>query len=87
VLGDELLTPDSSRLWPRASYAPGGPQPSWDKQWVRDWAVASGRDRTPPAPALPPEVVEGAAARYREAYERVTGEPLAAWLERSGARP
>ena len=85
VLGDELLTPDSSRLWPADLWAPGGPQPSWDKQWVRDWAVGSGWDRTPPAPALPPEVVEGVAARYREAYERVTGEPLGAWLERTGA--
>jgi phosphoribosylaminoimidazole-succinocarboxamide synthase len=85
VLGDELLTPDSSRLWPADHWAPGGAQPGWDKQWVRDWATASGWDRSPPAPPLPPEVVAGTAARYREAYERVTGEPLEAWRSRSGA--
>jgi phosphoribosylaminoimidazole-succinocarboxamide synthase len=85
VLGDEVLTPDSSRFWPADGYEPGGPQPSFDKQYVRDWASASGWDRTPPAPALPPEVVEGTQSRYREAYERITGEPFDAWLERSGA--
>jgi phosphoribosylaminoimidazole-succinocarboxamide synthase len=85
VLADEALTPDSSRLWPADGHRPGAPQASWDKQYVRDWATGSGWDRTPPAPALPPEVVEGTAARYREAYERITGEPISAWLERSGA--
>ena len=76
VLGDEVLTPDSSRFWPVDGYEPGRPQPSFDKQPVRDWATASGWDRSPPAPAIPDEVVEGTASRYREAYERIVGEPL-----------
>jgi phosphoribosylaminoimidazole-succinocarboxamide synthase len=65
--------------------APDGTQPSFDKQFVRDWATASGWDRSPPAPAIPAEVVEGTQARYRDAYERIVGEPFAAWLARSGA--
>ena len=78
MLADEVLTPDSSRYWPAASWAPGGPQPSYDKQYVRDWLTspASGWDRhsdTPPPP-LPDEVVEQTRAKYIEAYERVTGE-------------
>ena len=85
VVGDEVLTPDSSRFWPADGYEPGGPQPSFDKQYVRDWASASGWDKTPPAPALPNEVVEGTRRRYEEAYERITGEPLSKWLGRSGA--
>ena len=85
VLGDEVLTPDSSRFWDAASYEPGRPQPSFDKQFVRDWATASGWDRSPPAPPIPDEVVAGTQARYREAYEKIVGEPLSAWLERSGA--
>ena len=85
VLGDEVLTPDSSRFWPAEGYEPGRPQPSFDKQPVRDWATASGWDRTPPAPAIPDEVVEGTRSRYRDAYERIVGEPFDAWLERSGA--
>jgi len=85
VLGDEVLTPDSSRFWPADGYEPGRPQPSFDKQPVRDWATASGWDRRPPAPAIPDEVVESTAARYREAYERIVGEPFTAWLQRSGA--
>src|SRR5665213_2628927 len=87
VLGDEVLTPDSSRFWDAESYQPGRPQPSFDKQFVRDWATSSGWDRSPPAPAIPAEVVEGTQARYRDAYERIVGEPLSAWLERSGAAP
>ena len=83
VVGDEVLTPDSSRYWPADSYQPGRPQPSFDKQYVRDWAAASGWDRTPPAPAIPDDVVAGTRARYVEAYERITGEPFAAWLERT----
>ena len=86
VVGDEVLTPDSSRFWPADGYEPGRPQPSFDKQFVRDWASSSGWDKTPPAPALPDEVVEGTRRRYEEAYERITGEPLTAWLERSRAR-
>jgi phosphoribosylaminoimidazole-succinocarboxamide synthase len=85
VLGDEVLTPDSSRFWPADGYEPGRPQPSFDKQPVRDWATASGWDRSPPAPAIPDEVVEGTRARYRDAYERIVGEPFDAWLRRSGA--
>ena len=82
VLGDELLTPDSSRYWPAEGYAPGRPQASFDKQYVRDWAAAAGWDRRPPAPAIPPEVVEGTHERYVEAYERITDEPFVSWLER-----
>ena len=85
VLGDEVLTPDSSRFWPADTYEPGRSQPSFDKQFVRDWASGSGWDKTPPAPALPDDVVEGTRARYEEAYERIAGEPYARWLERSGA--
>ena len=84
VLGDEALTPDSSRFWPADGYEPGKPQPSFDKQYVRDWASSSGWDKSPPAPAIPDEVVEGTRARYMEAYERITGEPFEKWLERSG---
>ncbi len=76
ILIDELLTPDSSRYWPVADYRPGGSPPSFDKQYVRDWLEASGWNKQPPAPALPAEVVEGAATRYREAYEWLTGHPL-----------
>jgi phosphoribosylaminoimidazole-succinocarboxamide synthase len=85
VLGDEVLTPDSSRFWPADGYEVGRGQPSFDKQYVRDWASGSGWDKTPPAPALPDEVVEGTRRRYEEAYERITGEPFSAWLEKSGA--
>jgi phosphoribosylaminoimidazole-succinocarboxamide synthase len=85
VLGDEVLTPDSSRFWPVDGYEPGRAQPSFDKQPVRDWATASGWDRRPPAPAIPPDVVESTQARYREAYERIVGESFSAWLQRSGA--
>jgi phosphoribosylaminoimidazole-succinocarboxamide synthase len=83
VLGDEVLTPDSSRYWPATGYEAGHGQPSFDKQYVRDWATASGWKRTPPAPAIPGDVVEGTRARYVEAYERIAGEPFAAWLERT----
>ncbi len=86
VLADEVLTPDSSRFWPADGYEPGHGQPSFDKQYVRDWAAGSGWDKTPPAPALPDDVVAGTRARYAEAYELITGEPLSAWLERSGAQ-
>jgi phosphoribosylaminoimidazole-succinocarboxamide synthase len=83
VLGDEVLTPDSSRFWPVDGYEPGKGQPSFDKQYVRDWASGSGWDKSPPAPALPDDVVEGTRARYVEAYEWVAGEPFSNWLERS----
>ncbi|MGI8659668.1 MAG: phosphoribosylaminoimidazolesuccinocarboxamide synthase [Thermoleophilaceae bacterium] len=85
VLGDEVMTPDSSRFWPADGYEPGHGQPSFDKQFVRDWASDSGWDRSEPAPAIPDDVVQGTRARYVEAYERITGEPFSAWLERSGA--
>jgi phosphoribosylaminoimidazole-succinocarboxamide synthase len=85
VLGDEVLTPDSSRFWPADGYEPGRSQPSFDKQFVRDWASGSGWDKSPPAPELPEDVVEGTRQRYVEAYERITEEPFSAWLERSGA--
>jgi phosphoribosylaminoimidazole-succinocarboxamide synthase len=85
VLGDEVLTPDSSRFWPADGYEPGRSQPSFDKQYVRDWAAGSGWDKSSPAPPLPEDVVAGTRARYLEAYERIAGEPLERWLERSGA--
>ena len=85
VLGDEVLTPDSSRFWPADGYEPGHGQPSFDKQYVRDWASGSGWDKRPPAPALPDDVVDGTRARYVEAYERIAGEPFTKWLERSSA--
>ena len=83
VVGDEVLTPDSSRFWPADTYEPGRGQPSFDKQYVRDWASGSGWDKSPPAPALPDEVIEGTTQRYREAYEKITGEPFEAWLQRA----
>lgn len=73
---DEALTPDSSRFWPADSWKPGGSPPSFDKQFVRDWLESTGWGKTPPAPELPPEVVEGTLGRYLEAYERLTGEKL-----------
>jgi phosphoribosylaminoimidazole-succinocarboxamide synthase len=85
VIGDEVLTPDSSRYWPADGYEPGRGQPSFDKQYVRDWAARSGWDKRPPAPAIPEEVVTGTRARYVEAYEQIVGEPFQAWLDRTGA--
>jgi len=83
VLADEVLTPDSSRFWPADSWQPGRSQPSFDKQYVRDWLTspASGWDRAAdqPPPALPDEVVEATRARYLEAYERLTGRSFADW--------
>jgi len=83
VLGDEVLTPDSSRFWPADGYEPGHGQPSFDKQYVRDWASGSGWDKTPPAPALPDDVIARTRELYVDAYERITAEPFEAWLERS----
>jgi phosphoribosylaminoimidazole-succinocarboxamide synthase len=85
TLGDEVCTPDSSRFWPADEYEPGRGQPSFDKQFVRDWASGTGWDRTPPAPAIPDEVVERTRAKYLEAYERITGEPFEAWVRRTAA--
>ncbi len=81
TLADEALTPDSSRFWPAAGYAPGGPQPSFDKQYVRDWCLATGWDRTAPGPALPPDIVAGTRRRYVEAFELLTGIPFTGYLE------
>jgi phosphoribosylaminoimidazole-succinocarboxamide synthase len=75
-IADEMLTPDSSRFWPAATYRRGGPQPSLDKQFVRDYVEALGWDKTPPAPALPPEIVEGLRRRYLDLFETLTGRSL-----------
>jgi phosphoribosylaminoimidazole-succinocarboxamide synthase len=76
VLADEVLTPDSSRFWPAALYAPGGPQPSYDKQFVRDYLESIQWNKQPPAPALPAEVIAKTAEKYREAYRVLTGKSL-----------
>ena len=76
VLADEVLTPDSSRFWPRATYQPGGPQPSYDKQYVRDYLESIHWNKLPPAPALPPEIVRKTSEKYREAYRTLTGKAL-----------
>src|SRR4029077_4743763 len=83
VVGDEVLTPDSSRYWPADGFEVGRGQPSFDKQYVRDWATASGWDKKPPAPPIPEDVVAGTRARYVDAYERIAGEPFQAWLDRT----
>ena len=74
TLADEVLTPDSSRFWPADRWQPGGPQPSLDKQFVRDWSMSLGWDKRPPAPPMPADVVEATRARYVQAYEQITGE-------------
>ena len=76
LLIDEVLTPDSSRFWPRDGYQPGGPQPSFDKQYVRDYVSSIGWNKQPPAPELPPEVVEQTAKKYLEICRRLTGRDL-----------
>jgi phosphoribosylaminoimidazole-succinocarboxamide synthase len=76
ILIDEVLTPDSSRFWPADQYQPGKSQPSFDKQFVRDYLETLDWDKNPPAPALPPEVVEKTTAKYVEAYKRITGRDL-----------
>ena len=83
VLGDEVLTPDSSRFWPAETWNPGRPQPSYDKQYVRDWLTTSGWDKVAPGPALPQEVVDKTRAKYVEAYERLTGSSFDTYLRRS----
>ncbi len=85
VVGDEVLTPDSSRYWPADGYEVGHGQPSFDKQYVRDWASGSGWDKLPPAPAIPDDVVAGTRERYIEAYERITGRSFSEWLAETGA--
>ncbi|HVS29641.1 MAG TPA: phosphoribosylaminoimidazolesuccinocarboxamide synthase [Solirubrobacteraceae bacterium] len=86
TLADEVLTPDSSRYWPADEYEVGRPQPSFDKQFVRDWAAGTGWDKTPPAPAIPDEIVAATRAKYEQAYERIAEQPLSAWLERVRGR-
>ena len=85
ILGDEALTPDSSRYWPVEGYEPGHGQPSFDKQYVRDWASSTGWDKSPPAPEVPEDVVAGTRGKYVEAYEIVTGEAFDAWVSRTAA--
>jgi phosphoribosylaminoimidazole-succinocarboxamide synthase len=86
TLGDEVCTPDSSRFWPADTYEPGHGQPSFDKQYVRDWASNTGWDKAPPAPPIPDDVVAATRERYVTAYERLSGEPFSAWLERTSGR-
>ena len=81
VLGDEALTPDSSRFWPLSEYEPGRAQPSFDKQFVRDWCEETGWDKSPPGPELPESVVAGTRARYVDAFERLTGVPFDRYLD------
>jgi phosphoribosylaminoimidazole-succinocarboxamide synthase len=83
TLGDEVLTPDSSRFWPAEGYEAGHGQPSFDKQFVRDWASGTGWDKQPPAPPIPDDVVARTREKYVEAYELIAGEPFEAWLERT----
>jgi phosphoribosylaminoimidazole-succinocarboxamide synthase len=85
TIGDEICTPDSSRFWPADGYEPGHGQPSFDKQFVRDWASSTGWDRSPPAPPIPEEVVSRTREKYVEAYERITGARFSEWLDRTGA--
>jgi phosphoribosylaminoimidazole-succinocarboxamide synthase len=87
LLIDEVGTPDSSRFWPETGYEPGHAQPSFDKQYVRDWLDASGWDHEPPPPALPDDVVAATAAKYQEAYERISGERFVTYCERMGVSP
>ena len=83
LLIDEVLTPDSSRYWPADQWVPGQDVPSFDKQYVREWLDTTDWDKTPPAPDLPDEIVEGTRSRYVEAYERITGDSFAEYLARS----
>ena len=76
LLIDEMMTPDSSRYWPRDTYQPGGPQPSFDKQFVRDYLESIGWNKQPPVPSLPDDVVDRTRAKYLEAYRRLTGHDL-----------
>ena len=84
---DEVMTPDSSRFWDAATYAPGRAQASFDKQYVRDWLETQAWDKTAPGPELPPEVIDGTRARYVEAYERITGASFKRYLEEDVIAP
>ena len=81
TLADEAFTPDSSRFWPADEYEPGGPQPSFDKQFVRDYCASLGWNKTAPGPELPEPVVDGTRARYVEAFERLTGVPFDRYVD------
>ena len=81
TLADEAVTPDSSRFWPADAYAVGGPQPSFDKQYVRDWCLGTGWNRSAPGPELPARIVDGTRRRYVEAFERLTGIDFASYIE------
>lgn len=85
LLADEVLTPDSSRFWPAAGYRAGSDQPSFDKQFVRDYLDSTVWDRTPPAPRLPAPVIAETRAKYTQAFERLTGESFETYLDRYGA--
>jgi phosphoribosylaminoimidazole-succinocarboxamide synthase len=85
ILIDEVLTPDSSRFWPQDKYEPGRGQPSFDKQYVRDWLDQTGWDHSPPPPDLPEDVVDASRSRYVEAYERVSGRPFDSWTKEVSA--
>jgi phosphoribosylaminoimidazole-succinocarboxamide synthase len=87
ILIDEVMTPDSSRFWDAAAYAPGRPQASFDKQFVRDWLEQQPWDKTEPGPALPPDVVDGTRSRYVEAYERITGASFERYLQEDVIAP
>jgi phosphoribosylaminoimidazole-succinocarboxamide synthase len=87
ILVDEALTPDSSRFWDAATYEPGRPQASFDKQFVRDWLEAQPWDKTAPGPELPADVVEGTRARYVEAFERITGASFDRYLREDVIAP
>ena len=76
VLADEVLTPDSSRFWPAGDWAPGRPQHSFDKQYLRDWSTSIDWDRTPPGPEIPADVLAVLTARYTELFEMITGQPI-----------
>jgi phosphoribosylaminoimidazole-succinocarboxamide synthase len=84
ILIDELLTPDSSRFWPKNEYQPGGPQKSFDKQYLRDYLLSIRWDKKPPAPQLPEEIVQKTREKYLEAYERLVGKPLTPTLSPGG---
>ena len=81
ILIDEVLTPDSSRFWPADTYRSGGSQPSFDKQFVRDWLDSAGWNHEPPPPDLPEDVVAATRQRYLEAYERISGRPFDSWTK------
>lgn len=87
ILIDEIMTPDSSRFWDAAAYAPGGPQPSFDKQFVRDWLERQPWDKTDPGPTLPDDIVAGTRSRYIEAYERITGASFERYLREDVIAP